>query len=336
MHIPDNYLGPATCAVMAVAVVPAWVVSAKKVAKELPRENIPLLGIGAAFSFLIMMLNVPVPGGTTAHAVGGTLLAVLLGPYAACISISTALLIQALVFGDGGILSFGANCFNMAFVIPFLGYFIYKLAKDRVRSKRGEYLGLAIASYIAINFAALCGGIEVGLQPLVAGDAAGLPLYCPYPLSVSIPAMLIPHLALAGIAEAAFTLAIVAFVAKASPGSIYAGSPAKTKPLYALIVALIVASPLGLLAAGSAWGEWAPEAIKSVVTGGKSLGFVPAGMEKGFRFPAPMRDYGLKGLPDILGYILSAALGVAVFVIAYKLLGLLKKGKKVDAARAGA
>jgi len=336
MHIPDNYLGPATCAVMAVAVVPAWVVSAKKVAKELSREKVPLLGIGAAFSFLIMMLNVPVPGGTTAHAVGGTLLAVLLGPYAACISISTALLIQALVFGDGGILSFGANCFNMAFVIPFLGYFIYKFAKDRARSRRGEYIGLAIASYIAINFAALCGAIEFGLQPLVARDTAGLPLYCPYPLSVSIPAMLIPHLTLAGVAEAAFTVAIVAFVAKASPGIVYVGSPVKTKPLYALVVALVVASPLGLLAAGSAWGEWAPDAIKGVVTGGKSLGFVPAGLEKGFRFPAPMRDYGLKGLPDILGYILSAVLGVAVFIIAYKLLGLLKKGGKDDAMKAGA
>ncbi len=336
MHIPDNYLGPATCAVMAIAVAPAWVVSVRKVGKELPKEKIPLLGIGAAFSFLIMMLNVPVPGGTTAHAVGGTLLAVLLGPYAACLSISTALLIQALVFGDGGILSFGANCFNMAFVIPFLGYFIYKFVKDRVKSERGEYIGLAIASYLAINFAALCDAVEFGLQPLIARDAAGLPLYCPYPLSVSILAMLIPHITLAGIAEAAFTVAIVAFVAKASPGTIYVGSPVKTKPLYALVVALIVASPLGLIAAGSAWGEWGPDAIKDVVNGGKPLGFVPTGMENGFHFAAPMQDYGLKGLPDILGYIMSAILGVAIFIIVYKLLGLFKKDKKGGAVKAGA
>ncbi len=336
MHIPDNYLGPATCAVMAVAVAPAWILSVKKAAKDLPKEKVPLLGIGAAFSFLIMMLNLPVPGGTTVHAVGGTLLAVLVGPYAACISISTALLIQALVFGDGGILSFGANCFNMAFVIPFLGYFIYEFVKERAKSKRGEYIGLAIASYLAINFAALCAAIEFGLQPLVARDAAGLPLYCPYPLSASIPAMLIPHLAVAGIIEAAFTVAIVAFVAKASPGSIYLGSPVKMKPLYALVVALILASPLGLIAAGPAWGEWGPDEIKSIVNGGRSLGFVPAGMEKGFHLPSPFPNYGLKGLPDIIGYVLSAMLGVAVFIIAYKLLGLLRKGKKNDAAGAGA
>jgi cobalt/nickel transport system permease protein len=325
MHIPDNYLSPATCAVMAIAVAPIWALSVKKVAKDTPREKIPLLGIGAAFSFLIMMLNVPLPGGTTGHAVGGALLGALLGPYAACISISVALLIQALVFGDGGILSFGANCFNMAFVIPFAGYAIYKFIKDRTKSRKIELTGLAIASYIAINLAALCAAVEFGLQPMIAKDAAGLPLYCPYPLSVAIPAMLIPHLAVAGVLEAAFSVAIFAFVAKASPGTIYAGSPTRTKPLYALVVGLIAASPLGLLAAGTAWGEWGADEIKDVVNGGASLGFVPAGMEKGFGFEAPMPDYAINGVPEIVGYIFSALIGVALVIILFKLLGLAKK-----------
>lgn len=70
MHIPDNYLSPETCAIMAAAVVPVWVHSVRKVTKDVPRERIPLLGIGAAFSFLLMMFNVPLPGGTTGHAVG--------------------------------------------------------------------------------------------------------------------------------------------------------------------------------------------------------------------------------------------------------------------------
>lgn len=86
-----------------------------------------MMGAAAALSFLGMMFNVPLPGGTTGHAVGGTLAAILLGPYAACISISTALLLQALIFGDGGILAFGANCFNMALVLPFVGYALYRL-----------------------------------------------------------------------------------------------------------------------------------------------------------------------------------------------------------------
>jgi cobalt/nickel transport system permease protein len=308
---------------MAVVVAPAWIVSSKRVGKELTNAKIPLLGIGAAFSFLIMMLNVPVPGGTTVHAVGGTLLAVLLGPWAACIAISVALLIQALLFGDGGILAFGANCFNMAFVIPFLGYFIYRFIGERVKTRTGEYVGIALGSYLGINMAALCAAIEFGLQSALFRDAAGHPLYCPYPLAVSIPSMLLPHLAVAGVVEAAFTVAIVAFVKRASPGTIYEGSPAKTKPLYALIVALICLSPLGLLASGTAWGEWGADEIGAAASGG-ALGFAPAGMQHGFSFEALMADYGVKGLPQVVGYLLSAIAGAATLVIVFKLLGLLK------------
>jgi cobalt/nickel transport system permease protein len=203
----------------------------------------------------------------------------------------------------------------MAFVIPFLGYAIYRLAKAGAKTKKGEYAALAIASYVAINLAALCAAIEFGIQPLIAKDAAGLPLFCPYPLSVSIPAMLIPHLAVAGIVEAAFTVAILAFIAKASPGTVYSGSPAKRRPLYALIVVLVLASPLGLLAAGNAWGEWGPGENRNIGPAGSTL-----------RFEAPFRNYASGGVPEVFGYVASAILGAAVLVIAFKLLGLLKKG----------
>ena len=119
MHIPENYLSPSTCGVLGAVMVPIWLLSIRKVKETVPREKLPLLGVAAAFSFLAMMFNVPLPGGTTGHAVGGTLIAILLGPYAACLSVSVALLIQALFFGDGGILAFGANSFNMAFALPF-------------------------------------------------------------------------------------------------------------------------------------------------------------------------------------------------------------------------
>jgi cobalt/nickel transport system permease protein len=327
MHIPDNYLSPATCGAMGAVMIPFWTLAVRHVQKELPKEKIPLLGIGAAFSFLIMMFNVPLPGGTTGHAVGGTLIAVLLGPWAACIAVSVALLIQALLFGDGGILAFGANCFNMAFVIPFLGYFIYKFIKDRAKTKTGEYIGLAIGSYVGINVAAFCAAIEFGIQPALFKDAAGLPMYCPYPLSVSIPAMLIPHLLVAGVVEAAFTVAIVAFIKRVSPGIIYEGSPTKTKPLFALLVGLIVLTPLGLLAAGTAWGEWGADEISEVASGGKALGFIPAAMQHGISYEALMADYGVKGLPDIVGYILSAIAGTAILIILFKLIGLAKSTK---------
>ncbi len=324
MHIPDNYLSPATCAALGAAVVPVWAISVKKVKKEITRAKMPLLGIGASFSFLMMMFNVPLPGGTTGHAVGGTLLAILLGPFSACISVSVALLIQALFFGDGGILSFGANCFNMAFVLPFVGYFIYKFIKDRVRSEKGEYLGIVIGSYIGIN-AALCAAIEFGIQPLLFRDAAGQALYSPYPLSVAIPAMLIPHLLVAGVVEAAFTAAIFAFIKKVSPGTIYEGAKAKSKAVYGLLAALILLTPLGLLATGTAWGEWGADEIGEVVSNGKALGFIPQGMQNGFSFEAMMPDYSVGGIPEVAGYILSAVAGVAVLLIVFKIVSSLKK-----------
>lgn len=318
MHIPDNYLSPATCAVMGAAMIPVWAVAVKKVKQEIPKEKIPLMGIGAAFSFLIMMFNVPLPGGTTGHAVGGTLLAILMGPYAACISITTALLIQALLFGDGGILSFGANCFNMAFVLPFFGYFIYKLFKDRVSSVKGKYAGIAIGSYFGINVAALCAAIEFGIQPLLFKNAAGQPLYSPYPLSISIPAMMIPHLLVAGVLEAAFTVAIFAFIKKVSPGAIYQGEKKKSKAVFGLIAALICLTPLGLLAAGTAWGEWGADEIQDVVSGGNALGFIPEGMQHGFDFSALMPDYSISGMPEAAGYLLSAVAGAAILLIIFK------------------
>lgn len=331
MHIPDNYLSPATCAVMGAAMVPVWAGAITKVKNEIPKEKIPLMGVGAAFSFLVMMFNVPLPGGTTGHAVGGTLLAVLLGPYAACISITVALLIQALMFGDGGILSFGANCFNMAFILPFVGYFIYKVIKDKMGTQRGEYVGMVIGSYFGINVAALCAAVEFGVQPLFFHDAAGQALYCPYPLSISIPAMVIPHLLVAGVVEVLFTVGIASFIKKVSPGTVYEGAKERIKAVYALLVIMICLSPIGILAAGTAWGEWGSDEISDVVSNGNILGFIPQGMTNGIHFSALMPDYAVSGLPDAVGYILSAITGVAVMLIIFKIIGSMKKTKRVKA-----
>lgn len=327
MHIPDNYLSPSTCAVMGAAMLPVWAISVKKVKKEITKAKMPLLGIGAAFSFLMMMFNVPLPGGTTGHAVGGTLLAILLGPFSACISVSVALLIQALFFGDGGVLSFGTNCFNMAFVLPFLGYFVYKFIKDRVHTQKGEYIAIAVGSYLGINAGALCAAIEFGIQPLLFKNASGQSLYSPYPLSISIPAMTIPHLLVAGVVETLFTVAIFIFIKKVSPGTIYEGAKKKTKAIYGLIVALICLTPLGLLATGTAWGEWGTDEIKNVVSGGNALGYVPQGMKNGFSFEAILPDYSLNGLPEIAGYILSAVAGVAILLIVFKIISNFKSTK---------
>jgi len=325
MHIPDNYLSPQTCAVMGAAMVPVWTKSINKIKKEIPRAKIPFLGIGAAFSFLMMMFNVPLPGGSTGHAVGGTLLAILLGPYAACISVTVALLIQALMFGDGGILAFGANCFNMAFVLPFLGYFVYKFIKDRVKTQKGEYFGIIIGSYAGINVAALCTSIEFGIQPLLFKDSAGRPLYCPYGLSISIPAMTIPHLLVAGVIEAIFTVAIVRFIRQVSPETLYEDAKQKNNAVFGLVLGLICLTPLGLLATGTAWGEWGKDEISKVVSQGNTLGYTPKGLLEGFGFQSLLPDYAVKGLPEVAGYLLSAAAGTAILIIIFKVIGNIKK-----------
>lgn len=312
MHIPENYLSPSTCAIMTAAMTPVWYFAISKVKKEVPREKLPMLGICAAFSFLGMMFNLPLPGGTTGHAVGGTLLAILLKPPAACLAISMALLVQAVFFGDGGILAFGANCFNMAFVLPFAGYFIFSKLKNSI----GELPAAAVGSYVGINLAALFAAIEFGLQPIFFTDAAGQALYCPYPLSVSIPAMMIGHLTLFGAAEVIFTVGVLAYLKKVAPNLIEnsAESFGINKFVYGLIAALVVLTPLGLLAEGTAWGEWGADEVAEM------LGYTPAGMLEGFEFEAPIPDYAVGGMSEIFGYVLSAVIGVALMMIAFKIL----------------
>jgi cobalt/nickel transport system permease protein len=367
MHIPDNYLSPQTCAVMTAVCVPAWIISIRKVRGELPKEKVSMMGAAAALSFLGMMFNVPLPGGTTGHAVGGTLAAILLGPYAACISISTALLLQALIFGDGGILAFGANCFNMALVLPFVGYALYRLLtkgaaagtssseaspmqgrengtseKRRILaaavrkdgsgiSEKRRLIAAGIASYVGINAAALCAAIEFGIQPLLFRDAAGQPMYCPYDLSVSIPAMMAGHLSIFGLAEVVFTVLILAFCDKVGvsaaesvktdvPGNAAMDDEKKgSRAVGILIACLIVFTPIGLLAEGTAWGEWGTDEIVEMA------GYTPAGMTGGFEWSSLLPDYSVGNLPEWFGYILSAVIGAAALIIIFK---LFSNGKK--------
>ena len=333
MHIPENYLAPATCAVMTAAMVPAWAHSIKHVKIDLPKEKIPMLGVGAAFSFLGMMFNVPLVGGTTGHAVGGTLIALLFGPNAACIAVSIALLLQAVIFGDGGILSFGANCFNMAFVLPYLGYAVYKL----LRKKTNDSVAAVIGSYVGLNAAAFCTAVEFGLQPLLFKDELGHALYCPYGLSISIPAMMIPHLVVAGVVEAVFTVAVYTYVRKVAPSVIYdavevenTNAKKKLSPMLALsslAAVLIAATPIGLLATGTAWGEWGADEIAETVETGQALGYTPNGLAQGWALDPIMPDYALEGMPEVMAYILSAIIGFALLVIIFKLISI-PLGKK--------
>lgn len=315
MHIPENYLSPSTCAVATVAMVPVWHAAVKHVREEVPREKMPLIGIAAAFCFLAMMFNIPLPGGTTGHAVCGTLIAILFGPWPAVLAVSIALAIQAVLFGDGGILSFGANCFNMAFVLPFVGYAIYSMVRSHTEGERGELLSAAIGSYVGLNVAALLCALEFGIQPLLFTGPDGAALFCPYPIWVSVPAMMLGHLTVAGLAEVGFTVGILAFLHSAAPsfGIETSTGASGVAPAGGLIAALVAATPLGLLATGDAWGEWATEDLAEMV------GYAPAGLADGWEWSSLMPDYSVGALPEWVGYILSAVIGVALLVIIFRL-----------------
>ncbi len=330
MHIPDGYLGPSTFIFFYIFMIPFWFVASRKVEKNLKTKQIPWLAFGVAFSFVIMMFNFPAPGGTTGHAVGAAILALTLGPWFSFLGVTGALLIQCLLFGDGGITTFAANSFNMGLVMSFVSYYVYKLLATRAPlMSRRRWLAAAASGYIGLNAAALCCAIELGLQPILYHASNGSPLYAPFPLSVTIPAMLISHGFVFGFVDAAATGFLVSYIMRSDP-SILATPIAQSIPtptvnvqspapqhsifrrLWILLVVLVVLVPLGLLAPGSAFAEWSASQLETV------FGMTPpAGLTslEGL-YNAPLRGYSVPGATTFtqlsLAYVLAAAIGVSI------------------------
>ena len=341
MHIPDGYLSPQTCAAAFVVAVPTWAVATRRVTRVVKTRNVPLLAILSALSFLVMMFNVPIPDGTTAHAVGGVIIAICLGPWAAVSAVSVALLFQALLFGDGGVLAFGANAVNMAIILPFVGYGAYRLiagASPLIATRRT--VAAAIGGYLGINAAALAAAIELGIQPELFHTAAGAPLYSPYHLAQTIPVMAFAHLTVAGAAEAILTGGVFAYLARADAtrlaaahpgGPAVSGGPAAprrgvltpARVAAGFIVAMVLLSPLGLLAQGTAFGEDAP---KDLNLGKLGLHTIPTGLARynSFWGHTLLGDYGFSdGQHATLGYLLSAVVGIAIVAAAIYAIGRL-------------
>ena len=221
MHIPDGYLSPETYIPLDGVFVLFTAIAVKKVKKEVSARNIPYLGMAAAFSFIIMMFNLPVPGGTTGHAVGSAVIAIIFGPWTATIAVSVALIIQALIFGDGGISVIGANCFNMAIFMSFAAYFIFKIFSINLEKKARVLVAAFISGYLSLVMAAILTATELGLQPLITSATDGKFIFFPYSLKVAIPAMAIEHLLLFGIVEGIITSAVVSFFLRSEPCLIY-------------------------------------------------------------------------------------------------------------------
>ena len=328
MHIPDGYLSPASAGTMYALAIPFWYAASRKTRKILSGRTVPLMALLSAFCFVIQMINIPLPGGTTSHAVGGSIAAIVLGPWPAVIALSVALVIQALFFGDGGVTTLGANCFNMAIVQVFVAYFLFRLLSSSAKTPRSLAFAAGLAGYVSLNVAALFGGIELGIQPLIAKAADGTPLYAPYPLSVSVPAMLIAHL-IAGFAEAIVAAAAVGYLARSAPEMLSlkienqeaAGIPYRwrqIRTLWLVVALLVFVTPIGLLAPGTAWGEWTSGQLR-----GLGFKFVPEGIRRweGL-WNGILRDYSVPGLGENTGYIVSAIAGIFFIFTVFALITL--------------
>ncbi len=345
MHIPDGYLSPATCGFFTAVMLPIWYKASRTVGKIVKSRYVPFLAVGAAFSFLVMMFNIPVPDGTTAHAVGATIIAIVLGPWAAVIAVSIALIIQALFFGDGGVLAIGANCFNMAFVLPFVGYYVYKVIAANTSLTSGKRaLAGGIGGYVGINAAALCAAIEFGIQPDLFHTAAGVPLYAPFHLSQTIPAMMLAHLTVAGFAEFGATLGIIAYLQRANLPLLklnHSDVPVTDEELvkkpmgwrWAMIglAVMIVLTPIGLLAPGGAFGEDVPADLDLAKY---HLSAVPTGLDKfsSFWSHTLLGGYGFNsGDHPVIGYLVSAFVGIlfiSIFVFGFIFVVRLVTGRR--------
>jgi cobalt/nickel transport system permease protein len=362
MHIPDGYLSPSTCAVLYGTSAPFWYVALQRVKKALTTRLVPLLSVMAALSFVIMMFNLPLPGGTTGHAIGVAIATIILGPWASILAISIALAIQAVFFGDGGITTLGANCFNMAIVGSLVAYAVYRLAAGRAAlTSPRRVVAAALSGYTAINASAFCAAVEFGIQPLFFKDPSGAPLYAPYPLSIAIPAMMIGHLTFAGLAELVLSAGVVAYFQRTNPALLKLTAPGDlaaeekiagaesesmwrtVRPLWVGLALLMVLTPLGILAAGTAWGEWSARDFSSLQAREKMAqasqhaappAEPPRGLERLSRlWTAPFPQYAPTFVRrPAVGYALSAMFGSGAIILVSLIAGSLAtraRGKRI-------
>ena len=278
MHIPDGYLSPSTCATLYVGAAAGWYSALRRLKRMLLTRVVPLISVFAAFSFVVMMFNLPLPGGTTGHALGVTIAAIVLGPSGAILALSLSRLRSrrsSSATAASAPWAQTASTWRLSARWSHTQATGLIAAGSAITSKR-RVVAAALAGYLAVNAAALLAAIEFGIQPVLFHDAGGTPLYAPYPLSIAIPAMMIGHLTFAGLAEAVISAGLVAYLQAADPALLRGTSglaltpePETCGPQTRLLrnvcgwlsLLLMLLTPLGILAAGTAWGEWSPSEL---------------------------------------------------------------------------
>lgn len=218
MHIPDGFIDIPTSAAFAAIAAVGVGASLKGAAKSLDEKTAPLAGLTATFIFAVQMINFPVAAGTSGHLFGSVLAAVLVGPYVATLALSVVLLLQALLFADGGLTAAGLNVFNLSLVGVWVGYGVFLLVKKILpKNKPSITTAAAIAAFISVP-AAVMGFL---LQYAIGANST-------FSLTAVFTGMMGTHV-LIGIGEAVITAFSVTAVMASRPDLVYGYRGTKTQ-----------------------------------------------------------------------------------------------------------
>lgn len=296
MHIPDGFVSIPVAGATGVASAAALLIALRRSQDAFGVRRAPVLGLTTAFIFAAQMINFPVAGGTSGHLLGGTLAAVILGsPWAGALCIATVLIIQAVLFADGGITALGANILNMAFIGVWVGW---GLTQTLQRLLGGSRQRLPLAAGIAAGVSVVVAAIACALELALSGTAS---------IAIVLPAMTGTHI-LIGIGEGLITGSVLVYLARQRP-DLLPGEQQQFRGWSVPVVTIcLVAGVLSLFA--SAW----PDGLERVA---ENLGFINLAEKVRVIVPTPLADYGIQGLGTI-GTSIAGLVGAAVcFAVAF-------------------
>ncbi|NES95713.1 MAG: cobalt transporter [Desertifilum sp. SIO1I2] len=298
MHIPDGFVSPPVAAVTSVATVASVALALVRSRDALGGRRAPLVGLTTAFIFAAQMVNFPVAGGTSGHLLGGTLAAIVLGsPWAGTLCITTVLLIQAVLFADGGITALGANALNMAVIGVWVGWGLTQVLQRLLGGSKGR---LPLAAGIAAALSVIPAAIACAIELILSGTA---------PANLVLPAMTGVHI-LIGIGEGIITGGVLAYLANVRPDLLPGEQPQLRGWLVPVVATFLVAGVLSLLASG-----W-PDGLERVA---EDLGFIDLAEIVRIEVPTPFADYGIEGW-GVIGTSIAGIVGTAVcFGVAFGL-----------------
>ncbi|WP_351233546.1 energy-coupling factor ABC transporter permease [Streptomyces sp. NPDC002133] len=330
MHVPDGFINLPVSATAGVVAAGAVAVSLRGARRELDERTAPLAGLIAAFIFAVQMLNFPVAAGTSGHLLGGALAAILVGPFTGVLCIAVVLLLQGILFADGGLTALGVNILVMGVVTVVVAYALFRLlVKVLPRGRRS----VAVASFVAALVSVPAAAAAFTLLYAIGGTTD-------VPIGTVLSAMVGVHV-LIGIGEAVITMLTVGAVVAVRPDLVY-GARGLSAPLKLRVGGELVdaepASAVAPVSTGSARHVWIAGLAASVVLAGVVSFYAsasPDGLEKvaadqgidrkvedHAAADSPLADYGVKdvddarlsgGLAGVIGVGATVAAGTGVF-----------------------